>query len=62
MSFFLTLFECFVHRDVQCILCFCLVFLRLVYPMLSVSLDCPFLIAPSIFSNVYLIFSWGMGM
>ena len=29
-------------------------FYRLVYPMLSVSLECPFLIAPSVFSNVYL--------
>ena len=28
-------------------------FLRLVYLMLSVSLDYPFLIAPSVFSNVY---------
>ena len=28
--------------------------LRLLYPMLSVSLDCSFLIAPSVFSNVYL--------
>jgi len=27
--------------------------LRLVYPMLPVSLDCPFLIAPSVLSNVY---------
>jgi hypothetical protein len=27
----------------------------LVYPMLPVSLDCPFLIAPSAFSNVYLL-------
>ena len=35
-------------------LCFLFVFLRLVYPMLSVSLDCPFLIAPSVFSNIYL--------
>jgi hypothetical protein len=33
---------------------FDLFFLRLVYPMLSVSLDCLFLIAPSVFSNVYL--------
>jgi len=30
------------------------VFLRLVKPMLSVSLNCPFLIATSVFSNVYL--------
>ena len=37
------------------VLCFCFVFLRLVYPMLSVSLDCPLLIAPSVFSNVYLL-------
>jgi hypothetical protein len=36
------------------VLCLCFVFPRLVYPMLSVSLDCPFLIAPSVFSNVYL--------
>ena len=28
--------------------------LCLVYPMLPVSLDCTFLIAPSVFSNVYL--------
>ena len=35
-------------------LCFWLVFLRHVYPMLPVFLDCPFLIAPSVFSNVYL--------
>ena len=28
-------------------------FLPLVYPMLPVSLDCPFLIAPSLFSNVH---------
>jgi hypothetical protein len=27
--------------------------LCLVYPMFPVSLDCPFLIAPSVFSNVY---------
>jgi len=29
------------------------VFPRLVYPMLLVSLDCPFLMAPSVFSNVF---------
>ena len=32
----------------------CCVFLRLVYPVLQVSLDCPFLTAPSVFSNVCL--------
>ena len=30
------------------VLCFCFV-----CPMLPVSLDCPFLIAPSVFSNIY---------
>ena len=34
-------------------LVFCIVCLRLVYSMLPVSLDCLFLIAPSVFSNVY---------
>jgi hypothetical protein len=40
---------------VLCTLCwqFLCSFLRLVYPMLPVSLDCPSLIAPSAFSNVY---------
>ena len=36
---------------VLCLICFP----RLVYPMLPVSLDCPFLIATSVFSNVYLL-------
>jgi len=46
----------FVHSGVHLIvLCFCFVFLRLVYPMFPVSLNCPFLIAPSVFSNVYLL-------
>ena len=36
------------------VLCVCFVFLRLVYTMMPFSLDCPFLIAPSVFSNVYL--------
>jgi len=40
---------------VYCVVFFVLFFLRLVYPtcMLPVSLDCPFVIAPSAFSNVY---------
>jgi hypothetical protein len=38
---------------IQNILCFCIVFLRLVYTMLPVSLDCPLLTAPSVFSNIY---------
>ena len=46
-----------VHSGFQHILCcvFCFVFLCLVYPMLPVSADCPFLIAPSVFSNVYCV-------
>ena len=32
----------------------CFIFLRLVCPMLQISLDCPCLIATSGFSNVYL--------
>jgi len=32
--------------------CFCFVFLRLVHPMLPVSLDCQILIASSVFFNV----------
>jgi hypothetical protein len=45
------------HRfSFMCRVNFCLfVFvLCLVYPMLSVSLDCSFLMTPSVFSNVYL--------
>jgi hypothetical protein len=34
-------------------LCFCFVFLRLVYPVLPVYLNFPFLNASSVFSNVY---------
>ena len=34
-----------------------IVFLRLVCPVLPVSLDCPFFIAPSVFSNIYLLTS-----
>ena len=42
----------FAHSGTHHILC--CVFLRLVYPMLPVSLDFfLFLIAPSVFSNVY---------
>ena len=40
------------YSGVQHILC--CVFLRIVYPMLPISLDCPFFIAPSVFTNVYL--------
>jgi len=36
------------------VLCFCFVFLRFVYTMLPVSVDCPFFIASSVFFKVYL--------
>jgi hypothetical protein len=45
---FLTLFV------FACILCFCFAFLRFMCTMLLIYLNCPFLIAPSVFSNVYL--------
>jgi hypothetical protein len=44
----------FTYSGVQHILCCVFVCLRMVYPMLSVSPFYPFLIAPSVFSNVYL--------
>ena len=58
----LNLFACFVFACVywclsHIVLCFCFVCIRLVYPMLPVSLDCPFLISPLVFSNVY----WNKG-
>ena len=56
------LFALFVFAFVQwcptyIVLCLCFVCLRPVYPMLPVSLDCPFLIAPLVFANVQLFFS-----
>ena len=38
------------------LLCCGFVFVCLVYPVLLVSLDCPFLVAPPVFSNVYIAF------
>ncbi len=52
--FTLFVFDCVLWCSAHIVLCFCFVFLRLLYPLLSVSLDCPFLITPSVFSNVYL--------
>ena len=48
----------FTHNGVQIhiVLCFCFAFLRLVCYMLPVSLDCLFLIASSVFSNVYILY------
>ena len=52
--FTLVMFICVQWFPTHIVLCFCLVFLHLVYHMLSLSLDCPFLIALSVFSNVYI--------
>ena len=53
MYFFFLRYLClFTHSGVQHLLC--CVCLRLVYPMLPVFPDCPLLIAPSVFSTVYL--------
>ena len=58
---FLSLYVC-VFTNKWCpthiVLCVCFIFLRLVYPTfcmlpVSLSLDCPVLIAPLVFSNVY---------
>ena len=51
----------FAYSGVQHILCcvfvlFVFVLCLIVYPMLPVSLDCPFLIVPSVFSNVYILY------
>jgi hypothetical protein len=43
----------FANSCVQHMLCFCFACLSLVYLMVPVSLDCPYFIAPSVFSNVY---------
>lgn len=51
--FFFNVCVCLQIVVCKFILYFCFVFLIL-YPMLPISLNCPFLIAPSIFSYVYL--------
>ena len=45
---------CVCFRLTHIVLCFCFVILRLVYLILPVSLDCSFVIAPSVFSDVCL--------
>jgi hypothetical protein len=51
---FLRIVTSATHIVVCFVFCFCFVFiLCLVCPMLPLSLDCPFLIAPSVFSHVY---------
>ena len=48
------LFTLFVFHYIRCPHILHCIFLCLVYPMFSVSPDCPFLIDPSVFSNVFL--------
>ena len=53
---YLYLFAYIGVRHINCFAC-----LHIVYPMLPVSLDCPFLISPSVFHNVCLwsyFFEW----
>ena len=45
---------CLVFRVVVFLVLFVFAKCLVYYPMLPVSLDCPFLIAPSVLSNVYL--------
>ena len=53
--FTLFVFVCTWWCPPHIVLCLRVVFRRLVYSMLPVSLDCPFLITSSVFSNVYLV-------
>jgi hypothetical protein len=49
---------CKIYRiwcSTHIVLYFFFFFLCLVYPMLPVSLDCPFLLVPSVFSNIYIL-------
>ena len=50
--FTLFVFACALLCPTHIVLCICFVCFRLVYPMLPVSRDCPFLIATSVFTNV----------
>jgi hypothetical protein len=54
--FMLFVFVCvyYLVSNTYCVVFFYFDCLRLVYPMFPVSLDCSFLIVPSVFSNVYL--------
>ena len=49
---------CFSYAGIQHIVCWflCFLCLGLVIPILPVYLNCPFLIAPSVFSNVFFIY------
>ena len=49
-------FVCIYWCPTHIVLCFCFVYLRLVYPALPVSLDCSFVIASQVFSSGYSLF------
>ena len=51
--FTLFVFACVWWCPTHIVLCICSVGVRVVYPMLQVSLGCPFFIVSSVFSNVY---------
>ena len=51
---FTYIFFCSSCCQTHIALCFCFICFRLMYPMMPVSLTCPFLISYLIFSNVYL--------
>jgi len=52
--FTLFVFDCLVMFNTYCVVLFALLGFVLCTPMLSVSQDCQLLIAPSVFSNVYI--------
>ena len=52
---YLWVFWRIVVSNTYCVVFIVLFVLYFVYQMLPVSLDCPFVIVPSVFSNVYLI-------
>ena len=51
--FTLFVLACALWCPTHTVLCVCSVVPRLVYSILPVSLDCPFFIAPSLFSYIY---------
>ena len=56
--FILSVFVCMWWCPARVVLCLFSVFLCLVYLVLPVYLDCPFMISPSVFSDVYFFIFW----
>jgi hypothetical protein len=52
--FMLFVFVCVYWCPPNIVLCFCFIFLRLVYHMLPVSLDCPFFLFPLRYSLAFI--------